>query len=418
MQSQPRVAGSVWPLSILLWSAFAADAGAAAPLHGRCDLGSRLRVEIDESCGAARVAVRVDHRARSTQRELFVEAEQLEEGGPAVSYRLGRIRPSRPIRRTLYELRAAFEASSPTPGGDLRSAFGFKAQLENPPRRPGERATAFQRNGRQVLVERATLSYAGVTAGLAPSIYNFTPTLGYSTPYATEQVVGLIAYSRHAAGVTATLAVEEQRRRRVAESAWGTYGKGTSADLVATVRNSQPWGVVQASAALHPVRGVAPSAVTTDRATGWAAGLGYEHWFETAGASHGIVVNGSVSRGALDYLGLGNFPADLAVTANGALALNAGRSVVVSYSRSWSHTLQSAVTASAYSTSLGAPGFEWRTRGMLLQATTDWALAPGLHVGVELNRHADSVQGGRSDGPRQALGNRYYSGVLYARLRY
>lgn len=369
---------------------------------------------------ALRADIKSDYRARTSRQEIFVESER-DAAGPHVLYSLGQLAPDRPVRRAYFEVKAFLDTASRTDYGVLGTSLGIKAQMENPPRRPNDPLNEFNRTGRRTRFERAAIRFRGFSVGLLPSFFNFEPTLGYSTPYATEQIAGLVAYSHKARALEFTLALEEQKRRRLTESAWGEYRSERAIDVVGAARGAFPWGAVHLAAAAHPVKAAATAdccGTVTGRGTGWAVGAGYEHWFEVGNLSDGVVLNVSGSRGALDYLGATDYPADFALSRDGSVSLTEGWAYVASYSRNWTREFRTVLTVSQFGTALDSPSFEWKTRGRLLQAVLEYAPLKSIRYGVEVSYHQDRVGGGDRGAQAPPVGNSYTSGLVFVRLRY
>lgn len=412
--------GCLLALLACAWSAPAAEPEPLLPAPS-CDWAGKKYFPLapPATCALVRLDLKADYRARFSREEIFAETDRDAEG-PRLSYSVGELARSRPIRRTLFEAKGFFFTASQTEFGVLRTSLGLKGQVENPPRRPTDPLNTFNRTGRRALLERAGVHFLGVSAGVLPSFFNFTPTLGYTTPYATEQIAGLVAYTHAVESLSFTLSLEDQKRRRIVEAPWGLYRDRRDVDVVGVVRGAFPWGIVQFAAAAHPVKATASGCcgTVTGEATGWALGAGYEHWFDAGDYSDGIVFNVALARGALDYLNATNYPADFAVGANGDPALTGGAAFVVSYSRNWTPQVRTVLTASQSYTSLDAPRVTWRTRGTLIQALVELAPAAGVRVGLEVNYHRDDVNGADRGIPGLPRMNHYYSAVAFALLRF
>jgi hypothetical protein len=256
--------------------------------------------------------VRSEARYRTSRETLIVEPER-DAAGPTIAFRRGQLGDDTPLLRTRAELRAFLTGVVMTEYGALTATAGFKARADT---FPGNlRADPFGEPGHELLLERAHITWGRFSAGYGPSIFDFTPSLSYTTGYASEINTTHVAYT-HPIGesTTLTLSLEDGGQREIFDASWGAYSRRQGPDVVARLRRGFDWGAAQAAAAIHPTRGLATAdccAPVAADAIGWAVMSGLEAYFDIGGTSGELLLNAAASRGGLSYLGIFDYPADL-----------------------------------------------------------------------------------------------------------
>ena len=371
------------------------------------------------ACAFFRADIKSDYRSRSTRNEISVETSRTP-AGPQLAYSLDRLRPDRPSARYLIEAKPLLRVGFLTDSGPVTISFGVKYQRESPPRRRNDPANEFNRTGERLTIEHANIQFAGLALGIAPSFFDFTPSLSYTTLYASEQSVPLVAYTYKAGATDFTLSIENGSYRRLSEAPWGGYVGKAAPDVVGAVRRHHDWGNIQVAGALHTVRAFQPLACcapAAGEALGWAAMAGVESWFDVAGMSGEALLNLGVSRGALSYIGATNYPADFALSRDGTVFMTTAQAIAASYAHWWTKEIRTVATFSGFRTALDTDTFSLHTEGLRLQGALEFypRIVPrrGLLLGAEVNYHDERVRG---TGPWVA--NRYASTVLYVRQRF
>jgi hypothetical protein len=381
-----------------------------------------VQIHGTDTCVLLTGLFKTDYWARSTRREIFVEPARGERG-PEVKYHVGDLSAERPTARWLLESRAFVKTSSMTDLGELSTWVGVKAQSETPPRKPKDLSNEFNRTGERIVLERASVSFNGFSLGYMPSFFDFTPSLAYSTLYASEQNAILAAYTHRVAGsLDLTLSLEDGRLRELIDPAWGSYDRSYGFDVVASAKNHFKWGKVQVAAAVRPITAVARDPCCTAAsgdAIGWAVMGGVESWLDVGPVGGELLLNAGVARGGLSYLGVTNHPADFAVSADNRLFLTDARAFVVSYAHYWTKKFRSIATVSGFSTSLDSDSLTWKTDGIHLQGALEYMPRKGLVAGIELNYRDEKV---KDEAAKLAstpwASNRYVVSVVYARHRF
>ena len=366
--------------------------------------------------------VRAAYRLRSSPAEILTEAER-DTNGPRVSYYAGSLGADRPLGKSLAETKTFLNTATATDLGALSTSVGLKIKVETPARLSLDLGEGANSISRRTLVDRASIQLGGLSVGYMPSFFNFTPSLTYTTAYASEQSATLVAYTQSIAGATdITFSLEKADVPGVADPVWGTYGKSEAPDAVVSLRRKFGWGSAQIAAAAHPVHstgGIACCGHGEHRELGWAAMAGIEGWFELPGGmASEILLNATLSKGALGYLNATNYPADFALSPDGRMFLTDGQAVVVSYGHWWTKTVRNVFSVSAFQTNLETDIMRWVTSGSLVQGALEFVPRRGAALGVEVNYHRDEARGGDRTVLGPPIDSNYVSTALFMRQRF
>ncbi len=190
---------------------------------------------------------------------------------------------------------ASFDARSQTEYGTLRSYFNLGMQATN----------GGGGSGINTYANRGFIQWAGITAGLAVSFFDFYVTPRYSN---TTNVLGsdsggagtiVFAYTaQFGNGLSASISAEDTSFRR-GTLLGDTYAGRQWPDIVGNIRIDQAWGSAQVMAAAHQVRGFA-----NDDKVGWAAGAGLKLNLPWA-KGDSFTIQGTYAKGAIQYVGSG-----------------------------------------------------------------------------------------------------------------
>jgi len=203
------------------------------------------------------------------------------------------------------------------------------------------------------IVSRAFIQFAGLTAGRAQSMFDFyADAINFKSLRGSNALVSLLAYTAtFGNGFSGTLSFEDQPDRRAAigstiasTTAVPINIGGVSAtsfqaqpagsrvpEVVANLRDDQPWGAVQLSAAAHQVNAslFGASALTTPAATVAGSTPAYAFPALTSN-SYGFAVQGGLQLNA-DYLSPGDKFWLQAAYEKGAFGYIAGNNLAYSY---------------------------------------------------------------------------------------
>jgi hypothetical protein len=245
-------------------------------------------------------------------------------------------------------------------------------------------------------VDQAWISAMGVTAGLRPSVFDFSTGVTYSGGYASSRVLNQIAYEKSFGQASVAISAEDGRSRRYQEGVWASYEGQKSPDIVLRGRYSPDWGMVHVAGALHPYG----DALTGKDSIGWAANAGIEYrqdWGVLGGGKGGpfgrFQLTAAYADGALDYLGVPRFATDYVADSDGTLRNTKGASASLSYEHVLRPNLKATAGLSVYETRSNLLDFTWKTRGALAQLGIEYNPASGTYVGAELNYYWDQVRG-------------------------
>ena len=297
--------------------------------------------------------------------------------------------------------------------------------------------------GTAIWHNRAFIQFAGFTAGLAASFFDFDPISSYSnqTNRLGSSVGGtgipLFAYTAQLGnGFSATIAAESPAHRRTAIfSTTGTgYGGWQWPDVVGNVRVDQAWGSAQVMGAIHQVRpGYYTASATSGgpgQDVGYALGAGLRLNLPMLGKGDFLITQFTYAEGAIGYVGAGlatyniqngtGNPSDPVTVAYGpvfdaaygppgsGLNLTKGWSVTAGFQHNWNAQWRTSVygaygalnytnPASAYILWSGTPGALGGAVAptALTTGTADWSLyqvgsrtmwtpVPNLQLSVEV----------------------------------
>lgn len=201
-----------------------------------------------------------------------------------------------------------------------------------------ESGNGFDTTGNSAYINLGYVTWAGLTAGKAPSFFSFTGGgAGWANFFSPDEQgfnqPDLLAYTAtFGGGASATIAIQSDQT--MGGSGGGTqmsdlgpdfaFGGQRWPDVVANLKISQGWGSAQIAGVAHDVRAIAFDGSTTTR-TGWAIDAGVSVNIPQFGAGDDILVTGVYSENAGWYSGLpdGMWGENGAVNGNGLQMANA-----------------------------------------------------------------------------------------------
>ncbi len=209
--------------------------------------------------------------------------------------------------------------------------------------------------GNPGFAQYAFIQFAGFTAGLANSFFDFGSNyLVLSVSANPWNWTNLFAYTANLGnGLSATISLEDKTTSRIGNGAnFATLSPNMdSPDIVANVRIDQGWGSAQIMGAAHQTRWIQGDD------WGYAVGAGVEIKLPMLGAGDTLKITGVWSEGAVEYTGLSGspyggvggiglgylVPGFLTVTDSSAAvgSLTDATSVMVQYRHFWTPTVRS-----------------------------------------------------------------------------
>jgi Porin subfamily len=298
------------------------------------------------------------------------------------------------------------DARSTTEYGDLRGFASLRFSDDSLPSGPfgggkntvaglplGAKANAGSFQGltnTNFYVDAAYVQWAGITAGVAHSFFDFyvhNYEIGSYTVGTSHQPLDLLAYTAKFNGFSATASVEDPTTRRIGNSvadvtandvnptatkaAYLTYGALNAPDVVGNLRYDGSWGSVQVAGALHEVNampvnlagGVLPVGFTPSTVWGGALDAGVKVKLDSISPGDSLTAQVTWDRGAADYTNAWSYwngtsnvyykglsisvPAnDAFVLPNGSIGLSQATGGFLGYQHYWVPTVRSALFGS------------------------------------------------------------------------
>lgn len=204
---------------------------------------------------------------------------------------------------------AGFDARTETEWGTLRSYVEFEANNDS---------GAYDDGDIGIEMVAGFIQFAGITAGFAPSFYDFAETNTWADFWSSEDVWTLAYTASFGSGFSATIGVEDKYYR--ANPAAVVVGPlVTDVDdldqvwpnVIAALRVDQAWGSAQVSFAVqdnagdredYALGGAAVAPIVEDE-IGWAVQAAAKFNLPIANEGSYFLVQGAYSEGALSYAG-------------------------------------------------------------------------------------------------------------------
>ena len=401
--------------------AAAADLKPAAPEYVRAcpGLGAGfVKLPGSETCVSLSGDILAEARFDMAHHDLYIETARIA-GNPMAFY--DRIRIGRNIDRYTPRLDARLNVLTATRIGE-ENLITFLSLRSGQQQTAANARDAGQFNA-DIYPDLAWIKYAGLTAGRAPSFFNFSPGYTFSGGYASQRNLNLLGYTYDIgkiASVTASL--EDGHERRVTDGVWSSNSGQRRPDIVVQGRFTPKDGLVHAAFASHEIR----DAIGGQSRNAYAFNTGMEirkKWSDifgpTAGNTYGrLMVSGAWTNGALDYLGIPKFGTDYASDVDGRIRATRGRSTVVSYEHLWTPTLKTTVGWSTYDLKSRLTNFSYRVRGSVAQIGVEYMPVSGLMFGAEANYFRDKIRGVYFGVPATTDRVEIVTASVYARRRF
>ncbi len=300
-----------------------------------------------------------------------------------------------------------FDARTQTEYGDLRAYVRLRSEFANT-----SSGDFFNGNqGSSFFAEQAFIQFAGFTAGLATSFFDFYANANVlSFIGGSDQTTQLAAYTAtFGNGFSATIAAEDRSYREVDLDIAG-YGGTAMPDIVANLKVEQGWGSAQLSGAVHQLRpGIGFG--TVDTAYGFAVQAGVQFNLPQLGENDTLTLQAAYAAGAVGYLGLSDVAGigtvDASLSAANDIVRTQGFSVVGELLHYWTPSTRS-VFAAAYQdidvpNAALANGFLDYT-DLRLSGAVIWSPVSNLDIGAELAYQNTDYNGAAKEDTFQLLG--------------
>ena len=331
-----------------------------------------------------------------------------------------RIRDDESDNRTGFRARARvwFDARTQTEYGDLRTFIRLQFQKESGPQSASTGNGLGQStglDGDDFLFDQAFVQFAGLTAGVTDSFWDFKPYPTFMNPFVSDRTLPVIAYTAKVGDFSASVSLED-RTYRYANGVNGAPAAGqTLPDVVANLRVKQGWGEAQLSGVVTRInprnRGflgqagldtVGPGGFATgDNDWGWGVQGGFKLNLQTANTSDnkGDFIWGSAAYtdgAGLNYNGVfennngsgrtqsvaGFNPGRDYVLRNGETEKTRAFNANLGALHYWSPQWRSALQASYISVDYRKADADWQTGS--LTGNLIWSPVKKLDIGGEL----------------------------------
>lgn len=325
--------------------------------------------------------------------------------------------------RTGYRVRTRvwFDARTATEYGDVRTFIRFQFQRETGGVGQTARiSTAPNLDGDDAIFDQAFVQFAGLTAGVTDSFWDFKPYPTFQNPFISDRTVPVLAYTAKVGDFSASLSLEDVTAR-YRNDANGVPNAGQEIpDIVANMRVKQGWGEAQISGVAHkinprqainlgPLGVVANEGTSADSEWGWGVQAGFKLNIPTANTSDqkGDFIWGQAgyTNGAgLSYNGLGDANVGSGTTQNitsfniqrdylivggdvkKTEAFNANLGVLHYWSPQWRSALQGTYIDVNYkgagAVGVGGRGADWKA--YTVTGNIIWSPIKKLDIGAEL----------------------------------
>lgn len=309
----------------------------------------------------------------------------------------------RPNNASGFRARARFwfDARTETEMGTVRTYI--RAQFQRDSGGTGSSATTATGSDDSIF-DKAFVQFAGVTAGLTDSFWDFKPYPTFTNPFISDRTLALIGYTfDFGGGFSASAAIEDGTARRAttlsSNGFGGSFGyqEQTYPDFVGNVRVQQGWGEAQLSGFAHQIN----ASATNDSEWGYGAQLGAKVNLPFLAKGDYLWGSAAYSEGSLSYLGLGssgdfgfssggtqnitgsNTLTDFVVGADGDIKKTKGYAFNLGLLHYWSPKWRSALQGTYADVNVAAAGED--SRFYAVTGNLIWTPVRKLDIGAELN---------------------------------
>jgi hypothetical protein len=312
--------------------------------------------------------------------------------------------------RTGYRVRTRvwFDARTDSEYGTIRTFIRMQFQREtgsvgNPA------ATNDNDFADDKLFDQAFVQFAGLTAGVTDSFWDFKPYPTFQNPFISDRTVPVLAYTAKFGDFSASIALEDETARFRSPGNGNPNAGQEIPDIVANVRVKQGWGEAQLSGVLsqiNPKKGYVDGfaggiGVGGDNEWGWGVQAGLKFNLPTANTSDNKgdylwAQAGYVDGAGLSYVGIGDANVGSGTTQNivnfnpqrdyillngnteKTKAFNANLGVLHYWSPQWRSALQGSYVDVDYR-KVDADWSAWTVAGNII-----WSPVKKLDIGAEL----------------------------------
>jgi hypothetical protein len=185
--------------------------------------------------------------------------------------------------------RVWFDARTDTEYGALRTFIRLQFQRESG--NPGTPGQSTGLDGDDWFYDQAFVQFAGLTAGVTDSFWDFKPYPTFAIPFVSDRTLPVLAYTAKFGDASASISLED-RTYRYRDATNASLNAGTeSPDIVANIRVKQGWGEAQLSGVavyINPKKGFVDPLTGNaggDNEWGWGVQAGVKLNLQTAETS-------------------------------------------------------------------------------------------------------------------------------------
>ena len=200
------------------------------------------------------------------------------------------VRKNDEFNRTGYRVRTRvwFDARTETEYGPLRTFIRLQFQRET-----GQAGTAADRRARiqnadfgdDALFDQAFVQFAGLTAGVTDSFWDFKPYTTFQNPFISDRTLALLGYTLKVGDASASVSLEDKTARYFNTPQSLNNNGQRVPDIVANVRIRQGWGEAQLSGVAHRIEPRDSLFANADAEWGWGVQGGLKVNLPTANTS-------------------------------------------------------------------------------------------------------------------------------------
>ncbi|HVI29055.1 porin [Hansschlegelia sp.] len=316
---------------------------------------------------------------------------------------------AKPNNNTGFRARARlwFDARTDTEYGTLRTYIRAQFQRQS----GGNNGTAATDvGGDDSVFDKAFVQFAGLTAGLTDSFWDFKPYPTFANPYLSDRTLAVIGYTvEFGGGFSASVAIEDGTARRALGGAPGNiiggiaplYNEQKYPDLVGNLRVQQGWGEAQLSGFAHNITSEQAGGALRDTAWGYGGMIGAKINLPALAKGDFIWGSAGYASGALSYLGFGtsgdevqgiastqnieraNRLVDFEIGAGGSIRKTEAYAFNLGMLHYWDPKWRSAVTGSYIDVNVKSAGNDWAA--YTLTGNLIWSPVKKLDIGAEVN---------------------------------
>ncbi|WP_020185020.1 porin [Methylopila sp. 73B] len=254
------------------------------------------------------------------------------------------------------------------------------------------------------IFDKAFVQFAGLTAGLTDSFWDFKPYPTFTNPFVSDRTLALIGYTYDfGGGFSASAAIEDGTGRRATSISNGfaardfDYQEQTYPDFVGNIRVQQGWGEAQLSGFAHQINAQA----VNDSEWGYGAQIGAKVNLPFLAKGDYLWGSAAYAEGALSYIGLGtsgdagfssgatqnitsaNTLVDFVVGADGDIKKTQAYAFNLGLLHYWSPKWRSALQGTYADVDVASSGQD--SRFYAVTGNVIWTPVKKLDIGAELN---------------------------------